>query len=277
MISWISDMTRTSVRHAVGFVAFVAFVSLVGCGGSSETTQTEAVPTDSTGVMRDSTGMVHDTTAVAATHDTTAVAAPTLPPTKEEMLQQQIEEIKTENIQLQQKLDASDQKNKQLMAKISDFEAAQITAQERGSKPSSGMKSSGKMTPMKKAPVGMSTNEDIQHYEGAVSLAKEKKFKEATDEFQALLDGGIKSDYADNCHYWIGLCSYGLHSYKAAIEHFQEVQKFKISEKKDDSQFMIAQAYERMGNRAQAQAEYRKFVEMYPNSEYLKRAQTKVK
>ena len=276
MISWISDMTRTSVRHAVGFVAFVAFVSLVGCGGSSETTQTQATPTDSTGVMPDSTKMVHDTTTVAATHDTTAVAAPTLPPTKEEMLQQQIEEIKTENIQLQQKLDASDQKNKQLMAKLSDFEAAQITAQEKGSKPSSGMKS-GKMTPMKKAAVGMSTSADVQHYEGAVSLAKERKFKEATDEFQALLDGGVKSDYADNCHYWIGLCSYGLHNYKAAIEHFQEVEKFKISEKKDDSQFMIAQSYERMGNRAQAQTEYRKFVEMYPNSEYLKRAQAKIK
>ena len=278
MISWISDMTRTSVRHAVGFVAFVAFISLVGCGGSSETTQTEASPTDSTAVVPDSTTIMHDTTAVAtaALHDTT-VAAPTLPPTKEEMLQQQIEEIKTENIQLQQKLDAADQKNKQLMAKISDYEAAQITAQEKGSRPSSGMKSSGKMTSMRRAPVGMSTNEDIQHYEGAVSLAKEKKFKEATDEFQALLDGGIKSDYADNCHYWIGLCSYGLHSYKSAIEHFQEVQKFKISEKKDDSQFMIAQSYERMGNRAQAQAEYRKFVEMYPTSEYLKRAQAKVK
>ena len=278
MISWISDMTRTSARHAVGFVAFVAFVSLVGCGGSSETTQSQANPSDSTAVGSDSTKMMPDTTAAATTpHDTTAVAAPTLPPTKEEMLQQQIEEIKTENIQLQQKLDASDQKNKQLMAKISDFEAAQITAQEKGSRPSSGMKSSGKVTPMKKAPAGMSTSEDIQHYEGAVSLAKERKFKEATDEFQALLDGGIKSDYADNCHYWMGLCNYGLHNYKAAVEHFQEVQKFKISEKKDDSQFMIAQAYERMGNRAQAQTEYRKFVEMYPNSEYLKRAQAKVK
>ena len=65
--------------------------------------------------------------------------------------------------------------------------------------------------------------------------------------------------------------------YKTAIQQFQEVLKFKISEKKDDSQFMIAQTYDRMGNHEQAQVEYKKFVELYPNSEYLQRAQAKIK
>jgi TolA-binding protein len=269
MVSWMSNMARVKARQAVGFVALIAFASLIGCGGSSETT-TEANKTDTTAVHSDTTMIAHDTTAFVAPPETTAVVQ--APPTKEEMLQQQIEEIKTENIQLQQKLDASEQKNKELMAKVSDFEAAQITAQERASKPS-GMKAMS----MRKAPAGTSTSQDIQQYEGAVSLAKERKFKEAIDEFQSLLDGGVKSDYADNCHYWIGLCCYGMHEYKTAIQHFQEVLKFKISEKKDDSQFMIAQAYDRMGNHQQAQVEYKKFVELYPNSEYLKRAQAKIR
>jgi len=274
MASWIPSMTRATARQAVGFVALIAFAGLVGCGGSSETTQTDATKTDTTAVHSDSTMIAHDTTAIAAPPETTAVAQQA-PPTKEEMLQQQIEEIKTENIQLQQKLDVSDQKNKDLMAKVSDLEAAQITAQEKAAKPSSAS-SAGSMS-MKKASPGKSSNADIQHYEGAVSLAKERKFKDAISEFQSLLDGGIRSDYADNCHYWIGLCHYGLHEYKTAIQHFQEVLKFKISEKKDDSQFMIAQSYDRMGNREQAQVEYRKFVELYPNSEYLQRAQAKIK
>jgi TolA-binding protein len=274
MVSWISNMARVKARQAVGFVALIAFIGLIGCGGSSETTQTEANKTDTTAVHPDSTMMAHDTTAVAAAPETTAVIP--APPTKEEILQQQIEEIKTENIQLQQKLDASDQKNKELMARVSDFEAAQIAAQEKASKPS-GTSSAARAMSMKKAPAGRSTSEDVEHYEGAVSLAKERKFKDAIDEFQSLLDGGIKADYADNCHYWIGLCYYGMHEYKTAIQQFKEVEKFKISEKKDDSQFMIAQSYERMGNRQQAQAEYRKFVELYPNSEYLKRAQAKIK
>jgi len=124
---------------------------------------------------------------------------------------------------------------------------------------------------------GASSSDQIEHYEGSVALAKERKFKEAIAEFQSLLDAGIKSDYADNCHYWIGLCYFGMHEYKTAISHFQDVFKFKISEKKDDSQFMIAQCYERMGNKEQAQVEYRKFVELYPNSEYLKRVQAKLK
>src|SRR5208283_3203084 len=130
---------------------------------------------------------------------------------------------------------------------------------------------------MKKAPAGKSTREDIQQYEGAVALSKERKFKEAIDEFQSLLDGGIKSDYADNCHYWIGLCHYSMHEYKMAIQQFQEVLKFRISKKRDDSQFMIAQTYDRMGNHQQAQVEFKKFVELYPNSEYLQRAQAKIK
>ena len=274
MISWISNMARLYARQAVGLVALIAFLSLVGCGGSSETTKTSG-QADSTAVPLDSTKIAADTTHVAAP-ETTAVA-PAPPPTKEEMLQQQIEEIKTENIQLKQKYDAADQKNKELMAKMSDLEAAQITAQEKAIKPGRASSPSTKSSSMRKAPAGTSTNEDIQHYDGAVGLAREKKFKEAIDEFKALLDAGIKADYADNCHYWIGLCYFGLRDYKTAIDHFKDVEKYKVSEKKDDSQFMIAQSYERMGNRQQSQAEYRKFIEMYPNSEYLKRAQAKLK
>jgi len=277
MVSWLDNMTRMSARRAGSLVALIAFVSLIGCGGSSQTTQTEGAQTDTTAVQPDSTKlMAQDTTALpAAPPETTAVVQ--APPTKEEVLQQQIEEIKTENIQLQQKLDASDQKNKELMAKLSDLEAAQIAAQEKATKPSTTSTSGAKPMTMKKAPAGRSASDEVQHYEGAVSLAREKKFKEAIDEFQSLLDGGIKSDYADNCHYWIGLCYFGMHEYKTAIQHFQEVEKFKVSEKKDDSQFMTAQSYERMGNRQQAQVEYKKFVELYPNSEYIKRAQAKIK
>ena len=275
MISWISNMARLNARQTVGLVALIAFLSLVGCGGSSETTKTTE-QTDSTAVPPpDSTKIATDTTHMAMPETTAVSPAPA--PTKEEMLQQQIEEIKTENIQLKQKFDAADQKNKELMAKMSDLEAAQITAQERGKKPGSGPSSATKSSSMKKAPAGTSSSEDVQHYEGAIGLAKERKFKEAIDEFKALLDTGIKADYADNCHYWIGLCYFGLRDFKTAIDHFKDVEKFKVSEKKDDSQFMIAQSYERMGNRQQSQAEYRKFVEMYPNSEYLKRAQAKLK
>ncbi len=274
MISWISNMARLNARQAVSLVALIAFLSLVGCGGSSETTETTG-QADSTAVPPDSTIIAADTTQVAAP-ETTAVA-PAPPPTNEEILQQQIEEIKTENIQLKQKFDAADQKNKELMAKVSDLEAAQITAQEEAMKQESALSSATKSPSMKRAPAGTSTDEDVQSYEGAVGLAKERQFKEAIEEFTALLDAGIKADYADNCHYWIGLCYFGLRDYKTAIEHFKDVEKFKVSEKKDDSQFMIAQSYERMGNRQQSQAEYRKFVEMYPNSEYLKRAQAKLK
>ncbi|HTX19621.1 MAG TPA: tetratricopeptide repeat protein [Bacteroidota bacterium] len=276
MDSWISNLARVGARHVVGLMVLIAFVGLVGCGGSSETAKTEGAPTDTTAIHPDTTMMAkHDTTAITpAAPETTAVVQ--APPSREEMLQQQIEDIKTENVQLQQKLDASEQKNKDLMAKVSDLEAAQIAAQEKATKPTTAATAASRPA-MTKVTRGASSSDMIQHYEGSVALARERKYKEAIDEFQSLLDAGIKSDYADNCHYWIGLCDYGLREYKSAIGQFQEVLKFKISEKKDDAQFMIAQAYERLGDRQQAQAEYRKFVELYPNSEYLKRAQAKLR
>ena len=108
MISWISNMARVTTRQAVGLATFIAFAGLIGCGGSSETTQGSG--TDTTAVHPDTTNMMmHDTTAVATTApaETTAVM-PAPVPTKEEMLQQQMEEIKTENIQLQQKYEAAE-------------------------------------------------------------------------------------------------------------------------------------------------------------------------
>lgn len=280
MVPWLSNTASLNARRVVGFAIVIAFATLVGCGGSAETTETKTGQTDTTAVAEGAPAVVPDTTQPAVAAPETTAVMPSPAPTKEEVFQQQMEEIKTENIQLKQKVDATEQKNKELMAKISDLEAAQITAQEKGMKPGGALATATKTSrppSMKKAPAGASSADEIQRYEGAVSLVKERKLKEAIDEFKGLLDGGVKADYADNCHYWIGLCYFGLREYKTAIDHFQEVAKFKVSEKKDDSQFMIAQSYERLGNRQQAQAEYRKFVEMFPNSEYLKRAQAKLK
>ncbi len=255
-------------------IAVPLLLYLVGCGGSSETTT--STPTDTTAVHIDTTStipMPADTTSMAA-KETTAVA-PTAP-TPEEMLQQEMEQLKADNVQLKQQLDSSEQTNKDLMAKISDLEAAQIAAQEQAAKAAE-KPASSKMTEARATPAGKSSPEEIEAYTSALQMAKERKFKDAIDQLQNLLDSGVKSDYADNCHYWIGLCYYSLKDFKTAIEHFKEVLKFKISEKKDDSQYMLGQCYERMGNKKQAQAEYQKLVQLYPTSEYVKAAQARIR
>ncbi len=266
-------MLPSSRSKALGFMRMLAVVALVpfalylsGCGGSEEaTTETAAVDTTSTIGMADTNAMV--------ANDTTAVAPA---PTPEEILQQENDSLKTGNTQLQQQLDSSEQTNKDLMAKISDLEAAQIAAQEQAAKAAE-QQAPPKMTTANAAPAGKSSPEEIEAYRAALQMAKERNFKDAINQFQNLLDGGVKSDYADNCHYWIGLCYYSMKDFKTAIEHFKEVLKFRFSEKKDDAQFMLAQSYERMGNKMQAQAEYQKLVQLYPTSEYVKVAQAKTR
>lgn len=257
--------TLRSFAHIIAVVAFIPFaLYLSGCGGSEEaTTETAAVDTTST------IGMT-DTSAMAAS-DTTAVA-PAMP-SPQEILQQENDSLRTNNAQLQQMLDSSEQTNKELMAKISDLEAAQIAAQEQAAK------AAQKPAPVKMAQpsAGKSSPEEIEAYKAALQMAKARKFKDAIDQLQNLLDSGVGSDYADNCHYWIGLCYYSMKDFKTAIEHFKEVLNFKISEKKDDAQFMIAQSYEKMGNKMQAQAEYQKLIQLYPTSEYVKVAQAKAR
>ncbi|MDE3058306.1 MAG: tetratricopeptide repeat protein [Bacteroidota bacterium] len=260
--------SRSKAHGLVRLVAILAFVPfalyLTGCGGSEEAT-TEGTPADTT-----NTTPAVDTTTMAAKETTTV--APAVPSPEVATLQQENEQLKANNAQLQQQLDSSEQTNKDLMAKISDLEAAQIAAQQAAQ--AAEKPAPAKMT---EARPGKSSPEEIEAYTSALQLAKQRKFQDAINQFQNLLDSGIKSDYADNCHYWIGLCYYSMKDFKTAIEHFKEVLKFKFSEKKDDAQFMLAQSYERMGNRMQAQAEYKRLIQQYPTSEYVKLAQAKVR
>ena len=109
-------------------------------------------------------------------------------------------------------------------------------------------------------------------YQHALEMFRSKNYPESAAAFQSLLDGGGESKLQDNCLYWIGECSFGLREYGKAIGYFQQVLAFEKSEKKDESQLMIARSCAAMGNPAQAEIEYRKLIDTYPASPYLQRA-----
>ena len=94
--------------------------------------------------------------------------------------------------------------------------------------------------------------------------------------FEALLKGGVRDDLADNCHYWIGECLYGMGKYSDAIHHFETALDFAGSEKKDDSMLMVANCHAAMGNIPAAKEWYNRMITSYPASPYLKRAQEKL-
>ncbi len=113
-------------------------------------------------------------------------------------------------------------------------------------------------------------------YENALHLFNSRNYQDASLTLQQVLDGNMPVDLMDNCHYWLGECAYATKNFQQAIEHFQHVLTYKVSEKKDDAQIMIAHSCYGMGNKANAKDEYLKFLDKYPASPYAKRAKERL-
>lgn len=113
-------------------------------------------------------------------------------------------------------------------------------------------------------------------YQHALELFRGKQYAEAAQAFESLLAGGVDQKLRDNCRYWLGECLFGSKQYNKAIEHFRQVLEFEKSEKKDESQMMVARSYAAMGNGAQAKTEYQKLIDTFPASPYRKRAEAQM-
>ncbi len=109
-------------------------------------------------------------------------------------------------------------------------------------------------------------------YQHALELFRSKQYSQAALEFQSLLDGGIELKLQDNCRYWLGECAFGSKEYAKAIEQFRQVFAYEKSEKKDESQLMIARSCLKMGKPEQAKIEYQKLIDTFPATPYLKQA-----
>ncbi len=130
-----------------------------------------------------------------------------------------------------------------------------------------------------KSPImsGKSSPEEISAYKSSLEILKQGNYVAAADQLQSLLSGGLKADLADNVYYWLGESSFGQKKYDEALSNFKQVSNYKISEKKDDAQYMVARCYERLGKSQQAVTEYKKLIESYPTSEFVKRAQARLR
>lgn len=110
------------------------------------------------------------------------------------------------------------------------------------------------------------------HYDHGLSLFRNGDYQGAVEAFMDMIDAEINDKLADNAHYWLGESLYATRKYNEAMEHFNHVFGYRVSEKKDDAQLMIANCYARLGNSMQARAEYQKLIDNYPTSEYVERA-----
>jgi TolA-binding protein len=116
----------------------------------------------------------------------------------------------------------------------------------------------------------------VAAYESARDKFEHFDYQGAIDALQSLLKQNPNNPLADNCQYWIGECYFGLKQFQTAIIEFQKVFAYVQNDKYDDAQLMIAQAYNRMGQKDRARVEFETFINNYIDSEYLPIAKRKM-
>lgn len=115
-------------------------------------------------------------------------------------------------------------------------------------------------------------------YEEGILLFNKKKYREAMEKFQALLEMEVKdSALVDNSYYWLGEVSFALGNYTLAVENFKKVLEFKDSNKNADAMLMLGQTYEKLEWKELAKDVYQKFINRYPKSKNSALAKNRLK
>ncbi|GJQ21386.1 MAG: hypothetical protein HBSIN02_17410 [Bacteroidia bacterium] len=185
-----------------------------------------------------------------------------------------MEELKMENTSLKQQIVKLEQDVRSLSARLSDSEAKYMAEKQRADKAEEAARVAAQSA-MISARSGSETvvgSEAESAYEVALQAFRTKAYDDAVARFQNLLNSGVGPKLEDNCHYWIGESQYGKKSYAEAAKHFQMVLQYEDSEKLADAHFMLAQCYERMGDKAKAKQEYETVAKDFPMSANASRA-----
>jgi TolA-binding protein len=183
-------------------------------------------------------------------------------PSATELLQQDLKNYKSENETLKQRLSKIEQDNRTLTARTAELETQLNEIKEK---------------PIVAPPPQKSiTGDPLLTYQEAMTQFHDRNYTKASALFQSALDAGVPDIYQDNCYYWQGECAFGEKKFSKAIELFQQVFSFKISDKKDDSQLMIGNCYLAMGNKEKAKEAFERFLKKFPASPYVKRVKEKL-
>lgn len=184
-------------------------------------------------------------------------------PSATEIMQREISDLRTENNTLKLRTVTLEQEKRNASARAAELETELMEMQSR-------------MTEQPPVNPPAVIGDASTAYERALRLFQERKYSEAAAAFQNILRTGPPPRLDDNCHYWLGECAFAQRRYSEAIEHFRQVFSFDISEKKDDAQMMIANAYLAVGDALKAKEEYQILIRQYPASPYIKKAKEKL-
>jgi tol-pal system protein YbgF len=122
--------------------------------------------------------------------------------------------------------------------------------------------------------VGDVSPEEYQsRYQEGLDLFHANQYRPAIQVFESLLASSANNSLSDNAQYWIGESHYALREYSKAVIDFEKVFTFPKSNKNDAAQFKLGLCYVRLGDGAKAREEFQRLIDVYPQSDYVKRAQ----
>ncbi|MDI6766847.1 MAG: tetratricopeptide repeat protein [Bacteroidota bacterium] len=179
-----------------------------------------------------------------------------------EAMQKELSDLKIEHEALKKQVVQVEQEKRNATARAAELETQIAELKEKISTP--------------RLPAKPAITDARESYKSALRLFHDRKYSEASTTFQSLLESDIPIELQDNCYYWLGECNFGLKNYVEAIKQFEKVFSFKISEKKDESQVMIANSYLAMGNKVKAKEEYEVLLKKFPASPYVKKVKEKL-
>jgi tol-pal system protein YbgF len=276
-------VNRSGLKLTSFVLAFCVF-ALVGCGGSEETTSEQQQPQEPAKegtaateqpAATESKPMDDALTSFVGNEQETPSEAPKPAATPSPQLGQyekQIEGLRTENTSQKQKIAMLEQENRELNARLAEAETKYTAEKSRADKAeelSKNAPAETRTTVEKSSSAGMTT------YEESLRNFNARKYDQAANGFKSIIEGSSNDDLVNRAKYWLGESTYGKKKYKEAIPIFEDVLKYRYSEKKADAQFMLAQCYERIGSRAKAKEAYEKVVKDYPMSRNVKRAKAR--
>jgi tol-pal system protein YbgF len=279
---------NSGLRHMLFvFLTLVAFL-LVGCGGSEEVTtetpnsQEAAKPlgTAEQEKPKEVKPMDQALTNFIGADTEKVVTAPkpaAIEPAQLAQYEKQIEDLRTENTGLKQKNVKLEQENRGINARISEAEAKYAAEKLRADKAEE-LAKNAVQTPKvieEKPAEEMTASGSSSAYDAALKAFNARKYDLAAKGFKAVVESGSSAAVTGRAKYWLGESYFAQKKYKDALPLFQETLKLKNSEKKADAQFMIAQTYERLGDKVKAKAAYEKVVKDYPMSKNVKRAKAR--
>ena len=117
------------------------------------------------------------------------------------------------------------------------------------------------------ASVSKISDEDFRsQYIKSLTKYQNGQYREAREQFAALINGNKEHELADNAQYWLAECFYAAGNYKRAIGEFEKVFSYRGTDKADHAQFKIGVSFWNAGDYASARTAMEKLLAEYPNT-----------